>query len=98
MNWIALISPVILAPILEEVIFRRVIFKSIYFKTNFIIASICSSIIFALVHFDLTHTGTYILIGMLLCYLYIKSDRLIVPILVHMALNSLPILLALILY
>lgn len=92
MNWIALISPIILAPILEEIVFRKIIFKWIHFKTNFIIASIGSSILFALLHFNFTHIGTYTLIGMLLSFLYVKTNRLIVPIVVHVALNTLPIL------
>lgn len=91
-NWLAILSPVLFAPLLEEIVFRKAIFGSMYEKTNFLIASVLSSGLFALAHFNITHMITYFVIGMALSCLYVKTNRLIVPIIVHMTLNALPVI------
>lgn len=82
----------VLGPILEEVIFRKIIFGSLYKKFNFVIAAIVSSLIFAAVHFDFTHLLVYTAMGLVFSFLYVKTKRLLVPIIAHVAMNSIVML------
>ncbi|MEI3614772.1 CPBP family intramembrane glutamic endopeptidase [Pseudogracilibacillus sp. SO30301A] len=92
MNPIFLLIPAISAPILEELIFRKIIFGSLYKKFNFFWGALISSLIFGVLHMDLTHTLIYTTMGFVFAYLYVQSKRIIVPILVHMTLNTVTVL------
>ncbi|MCT2536701.1 CPBP family intramembrane metalloprotease [Aquibacillus koreensis] len=82
----------IIAPILEEIIFRKIIFGSIYKRTNFIIAALASAFVFAVVHTDFTHLLTYTVMGLVFAFLYVQTKRIIVPIIAHMAMNTVVVL------
>lgn len=87
-----IVIPTILAPILEEIVFRKVIFGALYKRMNFFFAAIISSVIFGAIHFDFTHLLIYSAMGFTFAYLYVKTKRIIVPIIVHMGMNSLTVL------
>ncbi|WP_027964062.1 CPBP family intramembrane glutamic endopeptidase [Halalkalibacillus halophilus] len=91
-NILFILLPILFAPVLEEIIFRKIIFGEIYKKTNFIIAGLASSLIFAAVHWDFTFILTYTAMGFAFAYLYVKTNRIIVPIIAHMAMNTIVIL------
>ncbi|SFM33084.1 CPBP family intramembrane glutamic endopeptidase [Salibacterium qingdaonense] len=78
----------VIGPILEELVFRKVLFGSFYRRFNFIIAALLSAIIFSLVHFDITHVLIYTAVGFAFSYLYVKTGRILVPIIAHVAMNS----------
>ncbi|MCF6139540.1 CPBP family intramembrane glutamic endopeptidase [Pseudalkalibacillus berkeleyi] len=78
----------VIGPILEEIVFRKIIFGTLYKRTHFIIAALVSSLIFALVHRDFSHILVYTAIGFTLSFLYVKTKRLIVPIIAHVAVNT----------
>lgn len=86
------VIPAILAPILEEIVFRKVIFGSLYKKMNFFFAAVISSIIFGVIHLDLTHLLVYTSMGFVFAFLYVKTKRIIVPIIVHMGMNTITVL------
>lgn len=77
----------IIGPILEEIVFRLVIFGSLYKRFNFWIAGLISALIFAAVHMDFEHLLIYTAMGFVFAYLYIKTKRILVPIVAHVALN-----------
>ncbi|MBP3953002.1 CPBP family intramembrane glutamic endopeptidase [Bacillus suaedae] len=77
----------IIGPILEEIVFRLVIFGSLYKRFNFWIAGILSSLIFAAVHMDFTHLLIYTAMGFAFAYLYVRTKRIIVPIIAHVSIN-----------
>jgi uncharacterized protein len=84
----------LIAPIMEEIIFRKIIFGSLYHKfNNFYIAAIVSSLIFAAIHFDFTHLLIYTAMGFTFAFLYVKTKRILVPIIAHAAMNSIVFLL-----
>ena len=58
---------------------------------NFFFAALLSSLIFAIVHNDPQHLLMYITMGLVFAFLYVKTKRIIVPIIVHAAMNSLVI-------
>lgn len=76
----------ILAPIMEEIIFRYGIFKQLK-KKNVTIAIIISSICFGLMHMNIIQSGYAFLIGLVLAYIYNKTDNLSDPILIHIGVN-----------
>ncbi|MET3683256.1 membrane protease YdiL (CAAX protease family) [Alkalibacillus flavidus] len=85
--WFILL-PIVFAPILEEIVFRKILFGEIYKRTNFVIAGLLSAFIFAAMHFDFTFILTYTAMGFAFAYLYVKTERIIVPIIAHMAMNT----------
>ncbi|WP_017754993.1 CPBP family intramembrane glutamic endopeptidase [Calidifontibacillus oryziterrae] len=78
----------VVGPIFEEIIFRQIIFGSLYRKFNFWIAAIISSLIFAAVHVDFTHILIYTAMGFVFSFLYVKTKRILVPIMAHVSMNT----------
>lgn len=91
-NILFILIPAIIAPILEELIFRKILFGTFVKKMNFFFAALLSSLIFAVLHLDFTHLLIYFTMGVVFAYLYVKTKRVIVPIIVHMTLNSIAVL------
>jgi membrane protease YdiL (CAAX protease family) len=89
--WFIIVTS-ILAPILEEIVFRKILFGTLYKRTNFFIAAILSSLIFAAVHIDFTHLLIYASMGFVFAFLYVKTRRIIVPIMAHVMMNTFVIL------
>lgn len=79
----------IVGPILEEIVFRKIIFGALYQRMNFFLSALISSVIFSLAHMELEHTLLYSAMGFTFAYLYVKTKRIIVPIIAHVAMNSL---------
>lgn len=77
----------VIGPILEEVVFRLIIFGALFKRFGFWIAGFASSLIFAAVHMDFTHLLVYTAMGFVFAYLYVKTGRILVPIVAHVALN-----------
>jgi len=78
----------IMGPILEEIVFRKILFGTLYKRFNFFIAAIISSLVFAAIHFDFTHLLVYTAMGLVFAFLYVKTKRIIVPIMAHVAMNT----------
>lgn len=77
----------VIGPILEEIVFRKVIFGALYTRFNFWIAVIISSLIFGIVHGEIEHLLIYTGMGATFAFLYVKTKRLIVPIITHILMN-----------
>lgn len=86
------IIPILSAPILEEILFRKILFSLLDERFGFMIAAIVSSTIFSLIHQDYSHFLVYFAMGFVFAYLYARTQRILVPILVHMALNSVTVI------
>ena len=85
---INLVTTIIFAPLFEEIMCRKIIFGTLYTKTNFFIASLVSSIAFAVPHMDFKHLLSYIATGFVLSFIYVKAKRIIVPIITHSSINA----------
>ncbi|MDQ0232859.1 CPBP family intramembrane glutamic endopeptidase [Metabacillus malikii] len=79
----------IIGPILEEIIFRKIIFGGLYNRTNFFIAAIISSLLFSLLHGEFEHLLLYAAMGFTFAFLYVRTKRIIVPIIAHVSMNTL---------
>ncbi|KIL50596.1 CPBP family intramembrane glutamic endopeptidase [Jeotgalibacillus soli] len=89
---IAAFSIAIFGPILEEIVFRGIIFGSLYRKFNFFISALLSSVIFAVIHMDFEHLLIYTAMGFAFAFLYVMTKRIIVPIIAHIAMNTIVVL------
>ncbi|MBM4760907.1 type II CAAX endopeptidase family protein [Bacillus sp. B15-48] len=85
---INLVTTIIFAPFFEEIMCRKIIFGTLYTKTNFFIASLVSSIAFAVPHMDFNHLLSYIATGFVLSFIYVKTKRIIVSIITHSFVNA----------
>lgn len=85
---IFIIIVAIIGPILEEIIFRKIIFGEIFKRSNFWVAGVISGLIFAVVHNDFTHLHIYFVMAFMFAFIYVKSNRIIVPIMAHVLMNS----------
>nr|WP_155668526.1 type II CAAX endopeptidase family protein [Ornithinibacillus caprae] len=87
-----MIIPAIIAPILEEVIFRKIIFGTFYKRMNFFLAALLSAFIFGIIHGEPEHLLIYASVGFVFAFLYVKTKTILVPIIVHMTLNTISVL------
>ncbi|MBU9723668.1 MULTISPECIES: CPBP family intramembrane glutamic endopeptidase [Bacillaceae] len=78
----------VFVPIMEEIVFRMVIFGSLYKRFGFWIAALASGFVFAVVHMDFEHLLRYLVVGVVFAFLYVKTKRIIVPIMAHAGINS----------
>ncbi|WP_409273187.1 lysostaphin resistance A-like protein [Neobacillus sp. SCS-31] len=88
---VILISSVI-GPILEEIVFRKIIFGSLHKRFNFFVSALISSVIFAAAHMEFEHILIYSAIGFTFAFLYVRTNRIIVPIIAHVIMNTLVVL------
>lgn len=96
--WPAAITVVLLMPVVEEFIFRGVILGSLYPRSS-VLAVILSVVLFAAFHtvpylggpddalYYFLYTFQYIPMGLFLAWLYISTDSIFAPILMHMIYN-----------
>lgn len=82
----------VLGPILEEIVFRKIIFGALYKRMNFFLSALISSVIFALAHFEPEHILLYAAMGFTFAFLYVKTNRIIVPIFAHVTMNTLVVI------
>ncbi|TMW70902.1 CPBP family intramembrane glutamic endopeptidase [Alteribacter natronophilus] len=78
----------IFAPVMEEIVFRQVIFGALYRKWGFWIGALGSGFLFAVVHTDFQNILVYLIMGIVFSYLYVKTKRIIVPIIAHAGING----------
>ena len=91
-NYWFIIVPIVFAPFFEELIFRKIFFGQLYKRMNFFFAALLSSLIFSALHLDFTFTLTYVAMGFAFSYLYVKTKRIIVPMIAHGAMNATAVL------
>ena len=86
-NIVTFLSTVIVGPIIEEIIFRYLIFDLIKEKRSTFDSALITSIIFALVHFDIKKMIFAFVIGLILNKIYIKTNNIVYPIMGHIIIN-----------
>lgn len=86
---------IVIAPISEELLFRGCIYRFLKKHTSNYTALTMSSLLFAIIHWNVNSFLPLFLLGMLLCRCYEKTGRIIWPMLFHglFNLNSLAALL-----
>jgi len=79
------IIAVVVAPPIEELLFRGILLQRWAYKWGLPRAAVCSSICFAVLHAD--PFGKFIF-GMVMVWLYVRTDSLLVPALAHAIHNA----------
>ncbi len=82
----------VIGPILEEIVFRKIIFVAFYKRFNFFLSALLSSVIFSFAHMEPEHTLLYSAMGFTFAYLYVKTNRILVPIVAHVSMNTFVVL------
>ncbi|WP_309090260.1 type II CAAX endopeptidase family protein [Domibacillus sp.] len=89
---VVVLAVAVFGPILEEIVFRKIIFGSLYNRMPFFFAALISSLIFSVAHMELEHTILYAAMGFTFAFLYVKTKRIIVPIVAHVSMNTFVVL------
>lgn len=89
-----LLGGAVAAPIGEEVFFRGFLYNALKFRFNVPVAIIVSGLLFALVHISPLALIVIFPMGMLLAYVYEKTQSLWVTILIHIVNNGVALILA----
>lgn len=80
-----------LLPILEEIFYRHILQKKLNKKLPLFFAIVISSLFFSLTHLDFDNFLGMTLIGIILGYIYNKTNNMAIPILIHIGINFLNI-------
>lgn len=93
-EWVPLtiLSVALFGPILEEIVFRKILFGSLYERIPFFFAALISAFVFSVAHRELEHLLLYAAMGFTFAFLYVKTKKLIVPIVAHVSMNSIVVL------
>jgi len=92
--WLLIVAIVIVAPLYEELVFRGVLWSAIAEQFSeqrgAVIASVVTSVIFAVIHlqYGLYEISTLVVLALIFCYARIKSGSLLLPMLLHMINNG----------
>jgi uncharacterized protein len=89
---LTLVALVLLPPVLEETIFRGFLFPAISKRTGIIWGAVLSSVIFGLAHWQANISVYTFVLGLLLCFMYVKTRSILPGIFLHMANNYLALL------
>ena len=82
------IPALVIAPIFEELIFRKYFIDGLVKKYSFVKSILYSSLCFALYHLpNFSNLLPTFFLGLVAGYLYVKSKKIIIPIILHFLLN-----------
>ena len=84
---VAIIVVSVIAPFIEELIYRGFIYKSLEKSFGFVVGMIFSSLMFGIVHFNITQGLYAFVIGLLLAYIYYKYNSIIYTYFMHLLMN-----------
>lgn len=89
---LVLVALVLLPPILEETIFRGFLFPAISKRTGIFWGAVISSIVFGMAHGQANIAVYTFVIGLVLCFMYVRTRSIVPGILLHMLNNYLALL------
>lgn len=88
-----LIAVGVIGPVFEEILFRGLVFGELRKISKVRLAIVIQALLFGVYHMNLVQ-GTYaLIIGLLLGYIYYRSNSIIAPMIVHITINSSSVLL-----
>ncbi|MDR0745269.1 MAG: CPBP family intramembrane metalloprotease [Mediterranea sp.] len=94
-GWLGILSIAVFGPVLEELMFRGAITDVLLKKYSPIKAIVLSALVFGIFHINPAQVITATLIGLLLGWIYYKTESLIPCILIHILNNSLSVYISL---
>ncbi|SHI05725.1 hypothetical protein SAMN02745823_02132 [Sporobacter termitidis DSM 10068] len=91
---LTLLAVGIVGPIFEELLFRGLVFGELRKLTKVRVAIFIQALLFGVYHMNLIQGAYAFLIGILLGYVYYRSNSIFAPMLVHITVNSSSVLLS----
>ena len=85
---------VFITPILEELYYRKIILHQIEKQNNAFLAILISSVLFSVFHMDYTQCQLSFVFGLISGYLYFKTKKIEISIILHSLINLLTIITA----
>ena len=85
---IVILSGIIIAPIAEEIVFRGYLYKAFRDRFKPWYAIVMSAALFSAIHLEPLAAVQLFVIGIVLAYVYEKTDNLMAPIALHMLNNA----------
>jgi membrane protease YdiL (CAAX protease family) len=85
--WFIIVG-VIVAPVVEELFFRGFLFQGFRQRYGWVNGALLSSAIFAVAHLDPVALIPTFILGVLLAYMYHRTDSVWIPILLHVLVNG----------
>jgi membrane protease YdiL (CAAX protease family) len=89
---LSLVALVLLPPFLEETVFRGFIFPAIAKRAGLIWGAVLSSALFGIAHWQANITLYTFVLGLLLCFMYVRLKSIVPGIFLHMLNNYLAFL------
>lgn len=89
----AIVTAVVAAPILEELLFRGVIQRSISLKYGGLVGVVVAAAIFGIIHFNPVQVVNAFVVGLILGFIYYKTNSLISVMIIHAVNNAMAYLL-----
>ncbi len=74
-------------PLAEELMFRGILFKRFRERRSFWYSALCSAVLFAFMHTNMTQSIYSFLLGLMLAYVYEKFGSFRAPFLLHVVMN-----------
>ena len=90
---LSILTMAILPAIFEELVYRGIILKGMLSKFKPWVAIIISALFFTLMHGSLDQTLFQFMLGVILCFVFYKTQNIIYPILIHFFNNTLVLVL-----
>lgn len=87
--WVTLFVTVLVAPVLEEIFFRGILLRDISICWGSRWGIIVSSLIFSALHFNLVQAIPAFLMGMVMGYVYIRTNKGLVNVIIIHIINNL---------
>lgn len=84
---LVIVVVVILAPVFEELFFRGLFYPALRNRLKPALAVVLNGAVFGVIHFQPLFMVSLILVGIVLAYLYEKTDSLVAPIVAHSLYN-----------
>lgn len=88
-SWLGILTVAVIGPVTEELLFRGAITKALLKSYSPTKAILISSLFFGVFHFNPSQIVSAFLLGLLLTWVYVKTQSLLPCILMHIANNSL---------
>ena len=90
---LSLLAVGIIGPIFEEILFRGLIFGELRKITKVRVALLLQALLFGAFHMNVIQSSYAFIIGILLGFVYYRSNSILAPMLVHITINSSTVLL-----
>jgi hypothetical protein len=82
----------LITPLLEELFFRKLILSKLNFNLGYYKSIIITSILFSISHLDINNLLFFFIGSLILCSIYLKTNKLIYSFLFHVLMNLLSLI------